>query len=379
MRVLQVTDSLAAGSGGTAAACAQLSTTLAESSIDVSLMTCSGSDPAGAWPLDPRIAEARCAPAGPRRLGWCPHFRRAAASLPRPDLVHIHGLWRLHYWQAARYARRLRVPAVVSVHGMLYRNALGERAALKRAARALFQDAVLDGAGCLHATAPEEVLEIRRAGFAGPVALIPWGVAIPEGPGGNGNGAGARNVLYLGRVHPRKGLDVLLRAWARADGRGSRLVVAGADPVGHRSELVTLAAELGIDASIEWRDVVTGESRERLFRDAAVLVLPSGFENFGLVVAEALARGIPVIATRGTPWASLAEERCGWWIPQSVDTLAAALSDALARSDDELRAMGQRGRRLVADRFGWERVAAAMRELYEWLLAGRPRPAFIQS
>lgn len=304
-------------------------------------------------------------------------------ALPRPEVVHVHGLWRLHYWQAAQYAREVSAPLVVSLHGMLYREALRERAVLKQLARRAYQDDVLRGAACLHATAAEEVVELRRLGFTAPAALIPWGVDIPNNNQAADRSApmprnGRRTVLYFGRLHPRKGLGVLLDAWSRLGPHDRRrLVIAGSDADGYRSTLMAHASDLGVSASVEWAGVLSGGDRERMFDEASVLVLPSAYENFGLVIAEALARGIPAIATEGSPWASLVDERCGWWIRPDVDSLASALADALGRSDAELTAMGERGRRFVAARFRWECAAGAMRELYEWLLGRRPQPAFV--
>jgi glycosyltransferase involved in cell wall biosynthesis len=96
------------------------------------------------------------------------------------------------------------------------------------------------------------------------------------------------------------------------------------------------------------------------------------------VVPEALARGIPVIATQGAPWSSLVAEACGWWIPPGEQPLAAALADAFSRSPKTLREMGEQGRRLVRDRYTWDRVATSMMELYEWTLGRGVEPAFVQ-
>jgi glycosyltransferase involved in cell wall biosynthesis len=382
LRVLQVADSLAVESGGTAASCAQLAVQLRRSGMDVAVLTCSANGGAPAWPLDPEIAVSNCPPAMPRRVGFCPRFRRTAASLSRPDVIHVHGLWRLHYWQAARYARALQIPSVVSLHGMLFRKALAEHGSQKRLARWLFQDRALRMAACLHATSASEIVEARRLGFPAPIALVPWGVDMPERAASAAaprrSLAEGRTVLYFGRLHPRKGVDVLLRAWSRLGRRqADRLVIAGADPEGYRAALEALAIELAVNDSIVWVGVASGAERESLFERASVVVLPSAYENFGLVIAEALARGVPVIATQGAPWASLLEEECGWWIPAGLEPLAVALADALGRSDADLHAMGERGRRFARGRFRWECSATAMRELYEWLAGRRRQPAFV--
>jgi len=388
MRVLQVGESLAVEYGGTAAACAELTNQLALCGVDVSLITLAGSNGAGAnWALDPAVAASICVPTGPRRLGYCRGMPAILESLAPQNVVHVHGLWRLHYLQSAHFARVRSIPLIISVHGMLLGGALRQRAALKRVGRWLFQDAMLRRAHCLHATAPAEAEAIRRLGFQGPIAIVPWGVQSPAAspsssrPSSGSDTGSRRTVLYLGRLHPTKALEPLLRAWAQVRERFAawHLVVAGYDEGGYRSTLVALATELGIAEAVTFAGPVQGSAREQLFADASVVVLPSAAENFGFVVPEALVRGIPVIATQGAPWSSLAEEKCGWWIPAGESSLAAALAEALSHSPETLREMGEQGRRLVRDRYTWDRVAISMVALYEWTLGRRVEPAFVQS
>ena len=179
MRVLHVGESLSVEYGGTAAACAELANHLSGCGVEVSIVTLGGSNGAGpAWPLVPAVAASTCTPTGPRRLGYCRDLPAMLGSHAPPNLIHEHGLWRLHYLQTARFALARRIPLIVSVHGMLLGQALGQRAALKRVGRWLFQDAILRRAHCLHATAPAEAEDIRRLGFRGPIAIVPWGADL---------------------------------------------------------------------------------------------------------------------------------------------------------------------------------------------------------
>jgi glycosyltransferase involved in cell wall biosynthesis len=114
-----------------------------------------------------------------------------------------------------------------------------------------------------------------------------------------------------------------------------------------------------------------------LYRSADLFVLPSHSENFGLVVAEALASGVPVITTRGTPWEELVAHRCGWWVEKTTDSLAEALRDAMSRTDEERREMGERGRQLIEQKYTWSSVAAQMKSVYEWVLGKAPKPECI--
>jgi glycosyltransferase involved in cell wall biosynthesis len=380
--VLQVSDTLEVAFGGTAAVCAQLSNHLAAGGAEVALMTPLPANGHARWPLDPRVAVRYCRRRGPRSLGWrlgpltdAPGIFK---SLQPIDVAHIHGLWRMPYLQTARTARVCGIPVVVSAHGMLHAQALGRRSFAKRVARWLFQDALLlHGSGCLHATATEEAEAIRGAGYKGPIAIVPWGIESP--PERQSPPPDAPLLVYLGRLHPSKGLDALLTAWARVEQRFPtwRLMLAGYDQDGYRLVLEQQARDLQIADRVTFAAPVHGAVREALFHAAAIVLLPSPAENFGLVVPEALSRGIPVIATTGAPWSALRDEQCGWWTAPGADALAATLIEALGTDAATRRQMGERGRRYVIPRFTWDGVARSMSDLYAWLAARRAQPAFV--
>ena len=384
MRVVQVSESLAVEFGGTAAVCAQLANHLVRSGVSVSAFPLGGVNGSRShWTLDSAIATRVCEPTGPRWLGYCGGMSGVFDSLPPADLVHVHGLWRVLYAQAGRYAEQHRRPLVISAHGMLNDLALAGKPRLKQIARWLFQDRLLKNARCVHVTAPEEADQIRRLGLKTPIAIVPWGVDLPGDDGAVLDSRGTsdgRTIVYVGRLHPQKGLDVLLRAWSRvaARYRGWRLVIAGSGTDHYGATLVALASEVGVSDSVSWVGPVEGASRERLFASASLLVLPSASENFGLVIAEALVRGVPVIATHGAPWSRVIDEQCGWWIPVGVDPLVAALTEAVAAPPETLRAMGERGARFARAEFAWETATRAIIDLYGWVLDRGPQPSFVE-
>jgi glycosyltransferase involved in cell wall biosynthesis len=384
VRVWQVCESFAAPFGGISATSAQLSNHLSRAGARVVAISLDqAGDPRPRWPLDPAVDDVRGAAAWPERLGYSGELGGRFESLPAPDVVHLQGLWRAHFAQAASFACRNGVPVIVTVHGMLHRPALRQRALLKRVGRVVFQDEVFRTAHCLHATAEAEADEIRSFGIDRPIAIIPWGVDIPEHEPADRLDPESpdrpRVVLFLGRLHPTKGLDPLLRAWARVIGRfpSWRLVLAGYDAGHYAATLKALAGELRLGDSLRITGPVEGSERDWLLAGADLLVLPSPSENFGLVVPEALVRGVPVIATHGSPWASLEAEKCGWWIPVGADALAAALTDALGRPSETLHAMGERGRHFARRRFAWQTVTTSVLDLYAWVRGLAPRPSFV--
>jgi glycosyltransferase involved in cell wall biosynthesis len=183
----------------------------------------------------------------------------------------------------------------------------------------------------------------------------------------------------LGRIHPKKGLDRLVRAWARLEAAHPdwRLRIVGPDELGHAKELIALASEVKAQhVSVE--KSVAGDAKIAAYQQANLFVLPTFNENFAVTVAEALAAGTPVIATKGAPWRALQSEGCGWWIDHGVDPLAAALASAMGMTREALQAMGARGRTWMARDFSWDRVANDMLDVYRWLVLGGEPPGTVR-
>ena len=318
---------------------------------------------------DARAAQTRFVPPG-RRVAS--RFRQAVESV-QPDLVHDHGLWLPTNHAAAQAAARRGVPRVVSTRGMLEPWARAHRRLKKTVAWWTYQRRDLHAAAVLHATAPAEAQNLRGLGLRQSIAVIPNGVDVPSETATLASRDGApRRALFLSRVHPKKGLPLFLDAWAEVRPSHWELLIVGPDEDGHRAELEGQAARLGIAGDVHFRDAVADDAKWDLYRSADLFVLPTHSENFGVVVAEALAAGVPALTTVGAPWQDLRDHGCGWWTEIGVRPLAEALRDAVSRSDAERAAMGARGRALVAEQYGWPRIAQQMLAVYEWTLGRRP-------
>jgi glycosyltransferase involved in cell wall biosynthesis len=309
--------------------------------------------------------------------GLCAALHRGAAS---GAVLHTHGLWMMPNvypgWVAASRGGAL----IVSPRGMLGQAALRFSRRKKQVFWALAQGRAVARAKCLHATSQQEYDEIRSFGLVQPVAVVPNGIDVAsddEVAAGRGLGATrvVRTVLYLGRVHEKKGIDQLIEAWARLEPGNPdwRLRIVGPSERGHGEELRRRASALGL-ARVTFEDGLFGADKDSAYREADLFVLPTRNENFGLVVAEALANGTPVITTKGAPWAGLRDRACGWWIDFGVEALAAALADAMAKPRPELNAMGARGRTWMRADFSWESVASDMERVYRWCTEGGDRP-----
>jgi len=308
----------------------------------------------------------------PRKLRRSPGLARFLMEEARRfDIIHVHGLWEWPGRYARRAAQASHKPLVISPRGMLEPWPLQQNRFTKRLALALWERRNLDSAALLHATAEMEAQNFRRLGLSNPVAIIPNGLDSPSPlPGPRPS---TRRVLFLSRLHPKKGADLLLRAWARLGSRrsGWHLALAGPDENGYQAVLSAEAGRLGLGDTVQFLGPVYGDAKWDLIRSADLFVLPSHSENFGNVVVEALSQSVPVIATHGTPWRDLAEKGCGWWVPTSESALAEALAEALALGPNGLAAMGGKGEAWSRSTFSAGAVAATMLRHYQDLLDTR--------
>ena len=316
-----------------------------------------------------------------RELRYSSGLTRALREVaPKVDVIHNHGLWLMPNVEAGRAALLAGKPFIVAPRGMLSSAALAFSSLKKRAVWALLQGNVVRRASCIHATSEQECNEIRDFGLKNPIAIIPNGIDIPELNIHPTTAIdGGRNILSLGRIHPKKGLDRLVRAWAQVEFSHPewRLRIVGPDELGHAGELTALAARLKTQrVSIE--GPVLGDAKTATYRDADLFVLPTLNENFAVTVAEALAAGTPVIATKGAPWHGLEREHCGWWIDHGVEPLAATLTNAMAMGPGALQAMGAKGREWMRRDFSWEAVAHEMLDVYRWLSSGGDVPSTVR-
>jgi glycosyltransferase involved in cell wall biosynthesis len=296
---------------------------------------------------------------------------RAALRATDADVLHTHGLWlapNIYPAAAARARGRL---FVLSPRGMLGEAALGFSRGKKRLMWLASQGRAARSAGLLHATSGQELDDIRAFGLTNPVAVIANGIDAPPlerpAPGP------LRTALSLGRIHPKKNLTGLIRAWARLDSAGWRLRIVGPDEGGHAGELWALVAQLGL-ANVSVEAPVFGGDKLAAYREADLFVLSTLNENFAMTVAEALAAGTPVISTKGAPWSGLETEHCGWWVDHGEEAMAAALTDAMRRAPQDLAAMGARGRDWMLRDFGWEKIGRDMLAAYRWAMEGGAPP-----
>lgn len=315
----------------------------------------------------------------PARLGRSSQMKKwlqETTDSGRIDIMHNHSLWMMPNVYACNSVKGTDVPLVVSPRGTLSQRAMGNGSKVKKVFWPLIQRPALEQVTCFHATAESEFEDIRRMGFKQPVAIIPNGIDIPDTrQSQRGN---MRTLLYLGRIHSIKGLDMLMPAWESIQNRFPewQLRIVGPDNGGYLAEMKALASRLGLKR-VEFTGPLVGDDKAQAYVDAELFILPTYSENFGMTVAEALAAGTPAIVTKGAPWAGLNENDAGWWIEIGKGPLVACLEKALSTPRTELDAMGLNGRCWMERDFTWESVAIKMKATYDWLLNGGRPPEYV--
>jgi glycosyltransferase involved in cell wall biosynthesis len=289
------------------------------------------------------------------------------------SFIYHAGVWDPVNHSVAKAARRNSIPLVVSTRSMLDPWALDHRKWKKKLAWWLYARRDLMSATLIHATAEMEAEFIRDALGEGcpPIIVVPNGVELPEEDFYSRDKGDEQDrlddlglldkwdlkrILFLSRIHPKKGVLDLIKAFGDLNPDGWELVIAGNDDGGHQAVCADFASHQVNADRIRFMGAVSDADKWDVYRNADLFVLPSYSENFGIVIGEALGMGVPVITTTATPWDRMKEKGCGWWIEPGVESLIPVMQEAVDLDSDERASMGQRGSEWIRSEFTWESV-----------------------
>ena len=386
MRILHVVAGLAKIHGGTSEVVPRLCEALAAAGDDVRLVTCEYGELSDAAVHAQKagvdlIEYPRTGIMG-RLLRYSSHLAKDIDSHVKwADVVHMHGLWQSPCWIAGKAALKFQKPYCVMTHGFLEPERLKISKYKKKLVLRFIERKLLRRAKRIVATADSEAVGVRQVvGDLPEIAIVPIG--LDTGPidaatkdatllAQMGVPVGKKTVLYFSRITPIKGLDMLADAWARVApaSSGWYLLIVGPDDRGYKNEISRIFKEKCVEGSWAIQGPIFGEDKFKLLKSVDLFVLPTRSENFGIAVQEALAAGIPVICTKGAPWASLnggrGWGRCGWWVDISSEAIAEGLKHGMQISDHERLALGLEGKKLVLSEFKWGSVAQRMHKIYQ--------------
>ena len=285
----------------------------------------------------------------------------------KPDMAHINGIWDPQNWLFQQVCIRQRIKVLLSPHGMLEPYIIKRNFLKKKIALALYQKKAIKSADYLHATASAELSQIRKLGFASPAQIIPNGIDVSEVIKKyqlESSGI-EKNILFLSRIHPKKGLEVLIEAIKLLNEPSIKITIAGEGEGAYIDHLKKLCIQKGVAPFFNFIGGVYGKHKWELYAQADLFILPTYSENFGIVIIEALAAGVPVITTKGTPWEELETCNCGWWIDLSVLKLTETIKEALALSQKESAKLSENGIGLVQRKYKIQAVAQNTFEFYK--------------
>ncbi len=325
-----------------------------------------------------------------RRLWVTPGYRRRLARLAADaDLIHSHGVWLNMDAAASAVARKRGIPHVVSPRGQLSPTALKMAAWKKAIAKRLYVDRSLRRAGAIHALTAAECQYARDFGLTNSVAVIPNGIDPTDyQPTPPADAAGARRnelrgkrlALFIGRIHPSKGLAHLVQAWCGISGEFGdwQLVIAGPDEVGQLAQLRATLEDRGCAGSVTFTGPVHGQDKLELLAAAELFVLPSFTEGFSMSLLEAMFCGVPILMTPRCNFPEAIEAGAGLCVEPTAAATERGLRELMGKTDEQRREMGRLGKELILKDYTWDRVAEQLLSVYRWLLGAGERPACVR-
>ena len=366
MKVNQIISNIDQNSGGTATYIQGLSKFLIKKNIDLTISTLKTKSPL--------YFESSI------KLNYCNNliFKRFNDY----DVFHINGLWGLFIHKMVLLSKKSNTPYIVSPHGMLENWSLSQSKFKKKVALFLYQKKDLIESDCIHVTAILEMNSVRKLGIKNPIAVIPNGIDVSIFPKKISQKVNEKKTfLFLSRIHPKKGIELLIDAWANlkhSKKKNWQIKIIGNGKPEYIDELKNRILKRGLQNCVYLLPPIFEiKKKNDVFYTSDVFVLPSYSENFGIVIAEALASFTPVITTKATPWKDLADHNCGWWIDVGVVALQNTLGKVLDMNNDELKKMGNNGRNLIEEKYSVEAIANKTYKMYDWVINKGEKPCFI--
>lgn len=299
------------------------------------------------------------------------------------EIFHTNGIWMDINHTTCTTARSKGKPYVISPHGMLYSNAL-KRSKWKKIPLEIiwFKNDILK-ASCICVTCEEEMRQVRKYGYSGPIALIGNPIVVPQYIGDINLSYNLKShhstIGFLGRLHPIKQVELIFHGLSISKFKHNvKVVIIGDGDAAYKEFLHKEVNRLGLAGQVEFKGFINGREKFELLSRLSALFVPSDMENFGMIIPEALLVNTPVMASLGTPWEALNTHGCGWWTEASPESISQVIDQIVGMSPADLKSMGKRGAQYVRDNFAAPVIASRLMELYRWILGEVPKPEFVE-
>ena len=320
---------------------------------------------------------------GPHHLGLALSLlNKKRRVLDNFDIIHQHGIFLPISIFTKSLSKRIKV--IISPHGLLEPEALKTQYWKKKIVRFFYENSNLKKSSCLVACSEKEASNLSSLNLDVPIVILPNGIDesfIKEKTTFDervlfrkkrGIPPNKKILLFVSRIHPIKGLPFLLRLISEIKSSFEDsdwiFVIAGIDENSHEQYLKTFVIQNSLQEIVKFVGPVYGRDKILLYDNASTFILPSKSENFGIVILEALARGIPVIASKKTPWSDLEKFKCGWWVKRNEKDFLVTLINLMSLKSSKLTSMGESGKKLVAQKYLWKSIAKQSTSFYRWVL-----------
>lgn len=392
MKVLTFITSIDQTKGGPSRSVPIFVRGLAQEKVDITFMFIK-SDNMNLHALDDTTAKIHILPPNYKKIDLIDFIAKE-----KFDVIHGQSIWEPLFHQMRIIADKFNIPYILTPRGTLEPWSLQQKKWKKKIARWLYQDKDLSKCSCIYTTAEMEANNIRKLGFSNPLCVIPNGIETDGYPCRKDPSIVKKQILFLSRIHPKKGIEILIDAFKnicvkKQEFSDWNVIVIGNGENSYIEKLKQRIDSIGLQDKISILPPAFGKRKIQIYHESSIFCLPTYSENFGMVIAEAMSCGVPVITTNGTPWQLLngdistmganldilgENKRTGWCIDLSVENIEKTLLEAMSLPSDQLYNLGQKGSILIKENFNYHSVAKKNKELYEWILTKKNKPSFVK-
>lgn len=330
-----------------------------------------------------------CKPNGPSKIKYSAELRsRLNSELGNGYIIFSNNLWNYPAFLSAFIAQTKALPHIVSIRGSLYPWSLSQGKLRKKIAWFLFQQRSLQRASLVHVTCADEYHAVRELGITSPVAIVPHGINYDDYQELPQKQVcfehlnlckEKKYVLFMSRLHKKKGLDLLLDVWVELVKEFPNwcLLVVGPDYSNYTKKINVLASDHMISDNIKVLGMLTGHDKQAVLGVSDIFTLPSYTENFGVVIGEAMAAGLPTITTTGVPWSEINSWNCGQQIELSHENLFNSMKSLMGQDENSLKTMSKNAKSLIKSNYSWSAQAEKFGQALNYVVNSKPAPGVV--